>query len=112
MEITYRVALERNGQVIFDSDMDALLRAIDAYQNLHTATKQLNLSYRHAWDRLRTSEERLGIKLVDNCIRGRGMQVTSEARSILSKFDTLKRNVASSINWPSLTMTVQNAIIT
>ena len=93
MEIKYKVWFEKNGRVIFGSGRRELLRALDTYNSLNAAAKHLNMSYRAASGRLKASEERLGIKLVETHTSGRALHLTEEARALLKKFDTLEREI-------------------
>ena len=93
MEIKYKVWFEKDGKVIFGSGRRELLRAVDMYNSLNAAAKHLNMSYRAAWGRLRASEERLGMKLVEPHPSGRALHLTEEARTLLNKFDKLERKI-------------------
>ena len=93
MEIKYKVWFEKDGKVIFGSGRRELLRAVDMYNSLHAAAKHLNMSYRAAWGRIRASEERLGIRLVEPHPSGRALHLTAEARTLLKKFDELDRKI-------------------
>ena len=93
MEIKYKVWFEKDGKVIFGSGRRELLRALDTYNSLNAAAKHLNMSYRAAWGRLRASEERLGMKLVEPHPSGRALHLTEEARALLKMFDELDRKI-------------------
>ena len=96
MEIKHQIWLEKDGLVIFGKGLDELLRAIDECQSLNAATKKLNISYRHAWRRLRASEERLNMKLVEVTTKGRGgMYLTAEGQTLLAECDRLEKNVVA-----------------
>lgn len=92
MEIKHKVWLERSGRVVFGQGREALLRAIDECRSLNAAAKKLNMSYRAAWGRLKASEERLGIKLVEHA-SGQALTLTDEARCLLSEFEILENKV-------------------
>ena len=94
MEIKHRVWLEKDGRVIFGKGRDELLRAIDECHSLYAAVKKLNISYRGAWARLKASEERLNMKLVEVLPRGRrGMHLTAEGQALLVEYERLEKNV-------------------
>ena len=95
MEIKYKVWFEKDGKVIFGSGRRELLRAVDTYNSLHAAAKHLNMSYRAAWGRLRASEARLGMKLVEPHPSGRALHLTVEARTLLKRFDELDREISA-----------------
>jgi len=92
LEIKHKVWLERSGRVVFGQGREALLRAIDECRSLNAAAKKLNMSYRAAWGRLKASEERLGIKLVEHA-SGQALTLTDEARCLLSEFEILENKV-------------------
>jgi molybdate transport system regulatory protein len=93
MEIKHKLWLEKKGRVVFGHGRRTLLNAILEYRSLHAAAKKLNMSYRAAWGRLKASEERLGIKLVETHPGGRGMELTDEAKTLLILFDALEQGV-------------------
>ena len=98
MKIRHRVWLEKNGKTIFCKGRQELLRSIDELQSLAAAAKKLNMSYRAAWGKLRTSEERLGVKLTCLHANKKGMSLTAEARALLKKFDELQHDASSFFN--------------
>jgi len=89
LEIKHKVWLERSGRVVFGQGREALLKAIDECKSLNAAAKKLNMSYRAAWGRLKASEERLGIKLVEHA-SGQALNLTDEARTLLEEFEALE----------------------
>jgi molybdate transport system regulatory protein len=93
MEIKFKVWYEKDGEVLFGSGRRELLNAVDQYNSLHAAAKHMKMSYRAAWGRLRASEERLGIKLVESHPPHRALHLTKDARSLISKFDKLEQKM-------------------
>jgi molybdate transport system regulatory protein len=51
------------------------------------------MSYRAAWGRLKASEERLGMKLVEIDSSEKGMRLTPQARAIIDRFEKLEKDV-------------------
>lgn len=96
LEIKYKVWLDSNGRVIFGQGRRLLLEAIEECKSLNAAAKKLNMSYRAAWGRLRASEERLGMKLVEHHA-GEPMHLTKEARALLEEFKILEEQITSVI---------------
>ena len=94
MKIKYKVWFEKDGKVTFGSGRRELLKAIDTYNSLHAAAKHLNMSYRAAWGRIRASEARLWMKLVEPHPTGRALHLTEEARALLKRFDELDRKIS------------------
>ena len=99
MEIKHKVWIEKNGKVVFGKGRDDILKAIDEQRSLNAAAKKLEMSYRAAWGRVKASEERLGIKLVevDNS-KKRGMHLTAAARKLIDSFDQLDGEITSIIS--------------
>jgi molybdate transport system regulatory protein len=93
MEIKYKIWIEKNGKVVFGKGRDNILQAIDEQRSLNAAAKKLEMSYRAAWGRLKASEERMGMKLVDIGIHDKSMQLTPQARAIIDRFETLEQDV-------------------
>jgi molybdate transport system regulatory protein len=56
------------------------------------------MSYRAAWGRLKASEERIGIKLVEVGIHDKSMQLTQQARAIIDRFEKLEKDVEKLLN--------------
>ncbi|MEI8172042.1 MAG: LysR family transcriptional regulator [Deltaproteobacteria bacterium] len=98
MEIKHKIWLERGGRVVFGPGRDGLLKAINEYHSLSAAAKKLKMSYRAAWGRLKASEERLGMKLVEIDHARQGMHLTDEAKSLMDCFDQLEKDINHLLN--------------
>ena len=92
MEIKYKIWIEKDGKVIFGHGREDLFQAIEECHSLNAAAKKLGMSYRAAWGRLRASEERLGIKLVESNTAKKGMTLTTAAKGLLNKFRQLEED--------------------
>ena len=90
MEIRHKIWIEQKGKVLFGEGRYKLLKAIEESRSLNTAAKELNMSYRAAWGRLKASEERMGMKLVERS-QGKGMDLTDQAKKLLKAFDRLEQ---------------------
>ena len=93
MEIKYKIWIEKNGKVVFGKGRDNILKAIDEQHSLNAAAKKLGMSYRAAWGRLKASEERMEMKLVEIGEGEKSMQLTKQARSIIDRFEKLESDV-------------------
>ena len=92
MELHGKVWLEHNGDVLFGRGRYLLLRGIQEYGSLAETARHLGMSYRAAWGRLRSSEERLGVKLVERVPgpgRGQALRLTILSRDLIRLFDEL-----------------------
>ena len=92
MELRYKIWLEKDGKVIFGQGREKLFEAIEECHSLNAAAKKLNMSYRAAWGRLRASEERMGVRLIESDAAKKGMTLTPAARALLNKFRQLERD--------------------
>ncbi|MBN2124005.1 MAG: LysR family transcriptional regulator [Deltaproteobacteria bacterium] len=94
MEIKHKIWLEINGRVVFGPGRDILFKAIEECHSLNAAAKKLDMSYRAAWGRVKASEERLGIKLVENDPGRSGMHLTATAKKLIREFDRLDEEIS------------------
>jgi molybdate transport system regulatory protein len=93
MKIRHKLWLEKDGRVIFGPGRFELLEAVEECQSLSAAAKKLKMSYRAAWGRLRASEDRLGIPLVELMDNRQGMRLTEEARKLINAFVELEKKI-------------------
>ncbi|NLN40182.1 MAG: LysR family transcriptional regulator [Smithella sp.] len=93
MEIKYKIWLEKGGKVIFGKGRDNILNAVTEHHSLNAAAKKLEMSYRAAWGRLKASEERMGMKLVDVDTKEKSMKLTDRAKAIIDRFEKLEQDV-------------------
>jgi molybdate transport system regulatory protein len=93
MEIKYKIWIEKNGKVVFGKGRDDILKAVDEQRSLNAAAKKLEMSYRAAWGRLKASEERMEMKLVEIGAEDKSMQLTQKARAIIDRFEKLEKDV-------------------
>ena len=79
------------GKVAFGLGRFRILEAIDRLGSMNSAARELSMSYRAVWGRIRESEDRIGRKLV---IRdGRGSALTSFARDLIAQFTELDKKL-------------------
>ncbi|MGB5217718.1 MAG: LysR family transcriptional regulator [Smithella sp.] len=95
MEIKYKIWIEENGKVIFGKGRDEILKSIEEQHSLNAAAKELGMSYRAAWGRLKASEERMDKKLVATSEKEKSLQLTDKARVIIERFEKLEKEVES-----------------
>lgn len=83
--------LERDGRVLFGQGRQELLAAIVETGSLAGAAQKLGMSYRAAWGRLKASEDRLGLALVEHSSQGRrSAKPTPEALALLDWYTQLE----------------------
>ncbi|PKN06320.1 MAG: ModE family transcriptional regulator [Deltaproteobacteria bacterium HGW-Deltaproteobacteria-7] len=98
MKIKYKIWIEKNGKVIFGRGRDNILQAINEQHSLNAAAKELGMSYRAAWGRLKASEERMENKLVETGAREKSLHLTPQAKAIIERFEKLEKDVENILN--------------
>lgn len=97
IQIHCKIWLERDGEVLFGKGRLELLRGIREYGSLAETARHLGMSYRAAWGRLKSSENRLGHKLAEKVpAEGRGQKLilTPRAESLIRDFLELEKQVS------------------
>jgi len=85
-----------SGSVVFGLGRVKILEAIQRRGSIHAAAKELGMSYRGVWGRIKATEERLGRPLLVRNIGGAaggGSRLTSFAEALIQQFDELHRGV-------------------
>ncbi len=92
--------LEVDGEVVFGSGRVALFEAIEETGSIKQASEKINMSYRAAWGKVKATEERLGLKLVQRQAGGRnsGAELTPKGKELLQIYRKYKQNVAAVID--------------
>jgi len=93
MEIKYKIWIEENGKVIFGKGRDEILKSVEEQHSLNAAAKELGMSYRAAWGRLKASEQRMEKKLVETSEKEKSLQLTAQAKTIIERFEKLEKDV-------------------
>lgn len=89
-----RLWLDTDDGLLFGPGRAALLELIDRYGSLRQAAKELGISYRAAWGKLRKTEDLLGYKLVDKAGSYKvGYRLTPEGRELMNKFDRWRSEI-------------------
>jgi molybdate transport system regulatory protein len=76
-------------EVMFDQTDAFLLRRVSETQSLTEAAKEVGISYRNAWDRVKAMEEKLHKRLVQTKVGGKtggGATLTEDGRLLLKEF--------------------------
>ncbi len=76
-----------DGKVVFGQGRYRILDAVRRTGSMQAAAKELQMSYRAVWMRIRTSEECMGKTLVVR--EGKGSRLTPFGESLLKKFKHL-----------------------
>lgn len=98
MKAKFKIWLEENGGVAFAEGRRMLLEAVDRLGSLNAAAKELGMSYRAAWGKIKATEKALGIKLLEVTTGGKGgggAILTPEAKELISKYKQFNDKMAS-----------------
>ncbi len=79
---------DSKGEVVFGRGRYLILDAIDRLGSLQAAAKDLKMSYRAVWCRIKASEERIGKPLVVR--KGRGSCLTVHAQKLMKQYKRLQ----------------------
>lgn len=83
---------DEKGRPIFGSGRQAILEKIDELGSISAAAADLKMSYRAVWGKIRTTEQRMGTRLVETRPgggRGRGTVLTPAAKKLIETFRRL-----------------------
>jgi len=96
MRLKSKLWITHDGGTVFGRGRAALLERIARTGSISAAAREMNLSYRHAWTMLTTSEKHLGFRLVERTRGGRGgggARLTEKARRLVEHFRELEEDV-------------------
>jgi molybdate transport system regulatory protein len=80
---------DEDGQMVFGIGRMRILEAVDRSGSIQAAAKELGMSYRAVWGKIKTSEERLGKPLVTKHIgglHGGGSELTAFGKTLVARF--------------------------
>jgi len=104
LAIKSKIWIEDNqGSVVFGSGRLLILNAIEKHGSILAAAKELNMSYRAVWGKIKATEERLGqplLKKRTGGIHGGGSELTSFGKALVDHFrhlDALARASADTL---------------
>ncbi|MGD8529968.1 MAG: LysR family transcriptional regulator [Syntrophobacterales bacterium] len=97
MKVRTKVWIEDNrGKVIFGGGREHMLEAIDRLGSMNKAAKALKMSYRGLWARIKSTENRVGVKLVATRAGGgkaSGSSLTPTGKRFLKNYKLLENSV-------------------
>ena len=83
-------------KVIFGSGRVRILEAIDRLGSMNEAAKELKMSYRAVWGRIKSTEDRMGAKILAKRPGGgkkRGSTLTPAGKRLLERYKLLKERI-------------------
>jgi len=99
MEPRVKLWIEKNNAVVFGDGRLRLLTEIEKQGSIAGAAKELSMSYRAAWGKIKASEERLGKKLLviqKGGSSGGGATLTPFAKKLISNYQSFKEKIQAS----------------
>lgn len=84
---------DENGDMVFGSGRLRILKAIREHGSILAAAKELHMSYRAVWGKIKATEERLGQSLLTRRAggaQGGGSELTPLGKALLERFDQLQ----------------------
>jgi molybdate transport system regulatory protein len=96
VQIKFNFWTEKDGKVQLSKWRVALLQAIAETGSISAAARQMDISYRRAWEKIRDSEENLGVKLIETQTggtEGGGAWLTPEGERYVRLFQLLDREL-------------------
>lgn len=101
LQVRSKIWLEIDGEPVFGSGREELLRLIRKTSSINAAAKEMGIPYRKAWTYVDAMEKRLGFALVNRCKGGAGggeSTLTPDAVALLEKFDLLQAGFNDTVN--------------
>jgi molybdate transport system regulatory protein len=89
LAIRSKIWIERGDNVVLSEWRVGLLEAIETHGSLSRAAESLDVPYRTAWERVKSMEAELGVRLLESesgGASGGGSRLTPEARDLCSRF--------------------------
>ena len=84
---------DENGKMVFGSGRLRILKAIEEQGSILAAAKELHMSYRAVWGKIKATEERLGQPLLSRRVggaQGGGSELTPLGRALVERFHQLQ----------------------
>ena len=82
--------VDEENRIVMGEGRMAILDRIESTGSINQAAKSLNMSYKTAWSKIKSSEKHLKIKIVD-ADRRLGTRLTREGKAFLEQYRKLKK---------------------
>lgn len=96
-KIYSKVWFEAGGDFVFGSGLAVLLENVGKHGTLQAAADSSNMSYRYAWNLIKTAEKHLSASLIDRHAGGKGgggSTLSAKGQSMLASFRLINKEVA------------------
>ncbi len=84
---------DEEGKVVFGSGRMRILKAVEEHGSILAAAKELSMSYRAVWGKIKATEDRLGQPLLNKRMggaHGGGSELTPLARDLMDRYRKLQ----------------------
>ena len=82
--------VDENNRIVMGEGRMAILDRIESTGSINQAAKSLNMSYKTAWSKIKSSEKHLKLKIVATD-RKQGTRLTPEGKAFLEQYRKLKK---------------------
>jgi len=92
---------DKNGKVLFGPGRLKILEAVVRHGSIHAAAKELKISYRAVWEKIKNTEEGLGKPLLvrqRGGTAGGGSELTPLCKNLIEKFSSLQAHVEQEVD--------------
>ncbi|MFQ3213083.1 MAG: molybdate transport system regulatory protein [Marivirga sp.] len=99
-QVKYKVWVEADGASFLGSGRIKLLKAVDELGSLNKAAKLLNISYKKAWDLIKSVNDAGQESMTTTTIGGSaggGMRLTPYAKKMITQFENLHNHTSDFI---------------
>jgi molybdate transport system regulatory protein len=88
-----KLFIVKDGLIVAGEGLIEILEAVDRFGSIMAASKSLGINYKRVWLKISTSEERLGVRLLNRGLGRAGCTLTEEARSLIRSYHLLEEKV-------------------
>ena len=95
IDTTMRIRLwfETDSQMLFGLGRVLLLKQVDECGSLYKAAKEMGMSYRAAWGKIKATENELGVELLTKAPGEKRYRLSENGRLLLDRFDLWCRDI-------------------
>jgi len=86
--------VDDKNRIVMGEGRLAILDRIESTGSINQAAKSLNMSYKTAWSKIKSSEKHLKVKIVETD-RRQGTRLTREGKTFLEQYRKLKKACVS-----------------
>ena len=101
LRVKSKIWIEIEGRPLLGEGRRNLLKYIEEKGSISRAAKEIGISYKKAWSYIKNMEDRLGVRLVEKSVGGKGgggTRLTGEGEVLIEKFDRLQAGNQEAIN--------------